>query len=153
MNTIPKFFRNIKETIAEANTETGRDENIDDKEQSTAEEDFGRIFGTALRIVLVSSSLSQVLEQEMNTYTISFVYGEEPMECLLHPNCPMRFQTEDMRMKHYGESCSSARVTLYQCRSCLRSNRQMLFASRAALIAHKRNPNIFCNRTEPVKEC
>ena len=125
------------------------------KEASCTEENFSRIFGTALRIVLVSSSLSQVLEQEMNTCTISFVYSAEPMGCHLHKNCPMRFHTEDMRSKHYVESHGGGGggdVTLYQCRSCSRSNRQMLFASKADLIEHKRNPTIFCGVASAAKD-
>ena len=133
-------------------------------EQIEEEIDIGRIFATALRIFLVSSQLGQTLERtmkELDHPVLSFVYGSVPIECVLHENCPMRFQTEDMRLKHYEETiiddsdgnktidsicdgsqgADSRRLTLqYQCRSCLRSNRRMRFSSKTDLMNHKRNP-------------
>ena len=114
--------------------------------------EIGRALATAFRIVLVSSSLSQILEEkikENDITTISFVYGDEPIGCLLHQNCPMRFQSEDMRLKHYRES-RGLQITLYQCRSCLRSNRRMLFPTKDELIRHKRNPRLQCNNEQSI---
>ena len=86
---------------------------------------------------------------------VSFVYGNEPMACEVHDNCPMRFRDEEARVKHYEEADAlkmevvveekSDDVKMFQCLSCARANKTVLFHTKRELNDHKTNPRVICS--------
>ena len=111
---------------------------------------YGRFTRVLRRLQLEQAKVDDI---DMSDRTVvSFVYGDEPMACQIHKDCPMRFHDEETRMKHYEDSEAAALppkiVKAYQCLSCLRANKTVVFQTKKELIEHKTNPNAVCNEED-----